>query len=108
MTATLAELPGLVGFAVVVVLGALEAWFLAWYRRYRGTMPTGMPPAEMRTAMAAFVVGLLVLVGVLMALSFLFATWVPVVVAFVAVTAMTWVYERAYAAGARAARDRLR
>lgn len=107
MTAVLAELGGLVGFVAVVALAAVEAGFLVWYRRYRGTMPNGAMPAEMRAAATVFTVALVVLVTALFGLSQLFATWVPVVVAFAAVTALTTWYERAYADGAARVRARL-
>lgn len=107
MTWCLADLDGFVSLLVIAALVVTEVGFLAWYRRYRGTMPSGLPPAEMRGAAATYTVVLVVLVPVLIGLSHLFATWVPVLVAFVVVTWLQAWYERAYATGADRARARL-
>lgn len=92
----------------VAALIAAEGAFIRWYRHYRGTMPTGRPPVEMRPAAVAFVVGVLVLVGVVVPLAHLTPTRVPVSVAFVLTAALAQWYERAYARAATATRARLR
>jgi len=107
MTATLAELGGPLGAVALVVLLAAEAGFLVWYRRYRGTMPSGAMPAEMRRAAIVLGASMVALAGVLVVLCQLLATWVPVVVALVATTSLIAWYERAYAAGAAGVRARL-
>jgi hypothetical protein len=91
----------------LLALVAVEVAFLVWYRRRRGTWPRGRAPEEIRTVMASFIVGAIVVVGVVGVTSWLTAPWVAAIVAFVVVTpALAW-YERVYAAAAARARARL-
>jgi hypothetical protein len=92
---------------VVFGLVGLEGAFFAWYRRYRGTWPTGPMPRELRPAAYAFVAGVLALVigaGALLLLGF---AWVAAGAVLVLGTAHFWWYERAYAAAMAATRARL-
>lgn len=89
-------------------LVAVELGFLAWYRRYRGTWPTGSAPRELRPALVWFVVGALVVVAVLLLVHVVVGLWPTAVVALAGVTALMAWYERAYAAAAARARERLR
>jgi hypothetical protein len=92
---------------VMVALVAVEIGFLAWYRRYRGTWPRGRAPQEIRRVMRSFVVGAVVVIGVVGLVLWVAPAWVAAIVAVVVVTpAVTW-YERAYAAAADRARARL-
>ena len=95
--------------AAMVGLFAVAAWFTTWYTRYRGTIPRvgSSIPAEFRPAVVAFgafyVSVLAVVVLVFVGLGYLAAA----IVAFVGVTVLFAVYERAYAAAAAATRERL-
>lgn len=91
----------------LVALIAVEFGFVAWYRRYRGTMPSSAPPEEFRAAMARLLLGAVAIGG----LGWLLAHGVGMLAAATAVGVLvtvliTW-YERAYAAAAAAARARL-
>jgi len=85
----------------------VELAFVVWYRRYRGTWPRGRAPEEIRRVLLAFVVGAVVVVGVVALVLWLIEPWVAAIVAFVVVTpAIAW-YEKAYAAAAARVRVRL-
>jgi len=87
---------------LVVMIG-----FQVWYRRYRGTWPRGKAPAEVRRVLAAFVVGAVVVIGLVALALWLGPLWIAVVVAFVLVTiGVSW-YEAVYARAAARTRTRL-
>jgi hypothetical protein len=94
---------------LLVALLAIEWAFLAWYRRYRQTMPslTGAP-VEIRREFTRYFVGLVVVVGLCVGAGLLGGPIAAAVVAFVTVTTGLVLYERRYAAAARATRQRLR
>lgn len=92
---------------VVAGLVLVEGGFFGWYRRYRGTMPSGPLPRELRPAAAAFVVGLLAVVVAGGTLVLLGLAWVAAAVVLVAATGVVWSYERAYAAAMAATKARL-
>jgi hypothetical protein len=84
-----------------------EVVFIVWYRRYRGVWPRGRAPKEIGKVMVAFVMGAVVVIGVVGMTLWAASRWIAAVVAFVVVTlAIVW-YERAYAAAASRARARL-
>ena len=91
----------------MLALVAVEVTFLVWYRRRRGTWPRGLGPEEIRKAMAAFVVGAVVVFGIVGVTLWLATPWVAAVVAFVVVTSAVAWYERVYAAAADRAGVRL-
>jgi hypothetical protein len=92
----------------VLVLVAVEIGFLRWYARHRGgVVPTGPAPHELHGPIALFVAAAVaVLVGVA-ALTAWVSPWAAAVFALVASAAAVAWYERAYAAAAGRARDRL-
>jgi hypothetical protein len=99
----LLQLVGAVGLLAVAV------WFTNWYTTYRGTIPRvgSSMPAEFRPAVIAFG-GFYLSVISLVALVFIAVGYVvAAIVAFVGVTVLFAVYERAYAAAAAATRERL-
>lgn len=88
-------------------LVVVELAFLMWYRRYRGTMPRGRAPEEIRQVLLRFVVGAAVVLAVVGLTLWLASPWVAAVVALVVVPpAVAW-YERAYADAAARTRARL-
>jgi hypothetical protein len=103
----LGVLDGALSGITVVVLALLEVGFIRWYRRYRGTMPTGSMPREMRTAALLFVAAVLALVVGAGALVMTGHAWLGAALVLVVGTAVVWWYERAYAAGAARVRARL-
>jgi hypothetical protein len=92
---------------LVFALVGVEASFIVWYRRYRGTWPTGPMPRELRPAAFRFVAVNLLLIICAGALVMLELPWVAAAVVLVLATAHFWWYERAYAAAMAAARVRL-
>ncbi|MXG88470.1 hypothetical protein [Nocardioides flavescens] len=107
MVLALGLLDGPVGAVVVVALALVEVAFIRWYRHYRGTMPTGAVPREMRPAMLAFMAAVLVIVVGAGALTMTGHAWLAAALVLVVGTAVVWWYERAYAAGAARVRARL-
>lgn len=100
-------LDGVWGTVALVALIAGEGAFFAWYRSYRGTWPTGLPPLELRGAALRFVLGAIAVfagasVLVAVGLPWLGALWV-----LLTATPLVWWYEGAYAAAAAATRARL-
>ncbi|MEO7943373.1 MAG: hypothetical protein ABIR34_08235 [Marmoricola sp.] len=96
---------------VLAVLVALEAGFITWYRRKRGTMPSLLmrgAPLEFRRAFRGFFAGCVVVLGVVAAASFLLPRPVAAAICLVAVTAGLSVYERVYRDASLATRARLR
>ena len=91
----------------LVGLVALEGVFLAWYRRYRGALPTGWMPAELRPAALWFVAGCAAVAGVAVGLTALDWPVLAAVAALVLTTALVAWYERAFATAAAATRARL-
>lgn len=92
----------------LVILIAFEGGFLGWYRRKRGTMPSmkGAPP-EFRRAFRHYFVGLVGVLAVVVAASFLLPRPVAVAICLIGVTAGLTVYERVYRDAALATRARL-
>jgi hypothetical protein len=92
----------------LLTLLAIEGAFLAWYRRYRGTMPSmRQVPTEIARAMWQY---LIALVAVVVAIGIAFQAIGPTagaIVAFLTVTLALHFYERRYAAAAAATRARL-
>jgi hypothetical protein len=92
----------------MVALMALAVWFMNWYTRYRGAFPkVGSAPQEFTPAIAAFVGGYAILAAAVVVVLVTVGSVVAALVAFVGVTALFYVYERAYAAAAAATRARL-
>ncbi len=92
---------------VVIALVGVELAFIGWYRRYRGTMPSGKAPQEFRPAINRFAFGNVLTASVVVAISLAGLPWLAAVIALLVVTAtFTW-YERAYAGAAQRARERL-
>jgi hypothetical protein len=92
----------------MVALMALAALFASWYTRYRGAIPkVRSAPEEFTPAIAAFVGGYAALAAAVVAVLVTVGYVVAALVAFVGVTALLYVYERAYAAAAAATRERL-
>ena len=96
-----------VALAGLLVLVALEYAFLVWYRRYRGTMPASVPPAEFRAPMARLLLGVAVIAGLAWLTDQLVGLGGAAVVVAVLVTVLIAWYETAYAAAAAATRERL-
>ncbi|WP_156365092.1 hypothetical protein [Sciscionella sediminilitoris] len=71
----------------VALLGMAESGFAVWYRRYRGVLPRGRAPEEVRKVLTAFIFGAVVVIGV--------------------VTPAIMGHERAYTAAASSTRARL-
>lgn len=101
LTGELVRLGGLV--AMLALLGV----FQVWYRRYRGTMPTGRPPLELRRPARVFAVTGLAVAALGLLLAYTAPVWVGPLVAFALMTPLVAWYERAYARAARATRERL-
>lgn len=91
----------------LLALVAVEFGFVGWYRRYRGALPTGVPPAEFRPAMARLLLGALVIAAAAWGCWQVAGRWPAVGLVVVATTVLIGWYERAYATAARAARERL-
>ena len=93
---------------LLLVLVAAECAFLAWYRRYRQTMPSmrAVPP-EIQAAFLRYGIGLVVVVGIGTVLYLFVSPYAAAAAAFGLVTAGLALYERDYANAAAAARDRL-
>ena len=91
--------------ALIVAAGA----FIAWYRRYRQTMPSlRNAPKEINAAFGRYFVGAALVIGVCAGV---YATLGPLAcatVTLVAVTVGLALYERDYASAAAATRARLR
>jgi hypothetical protein len=92
---------------VALALVAVELLFLGWYRRYRGTLPSGWMPRELRPVAALFAVGLVVVVGVAVLVVAIGHPVLAAVATLLLTTPLVWWYERAYAAAAAATRARL-
>ncbi|WP_040590163.1 hypothetical protein [Sciscionella marina] len=93
-----------VALAVLVVA---ELGFVVWYRRYRGVLPRGRAPKEVRKVLAAFVVGAVVVIAVIGVTLWLTTPLLAAILAAaVVIPAIAW-YERAYAAAAGRTRARL-
>ncbi|QIG42843.1 hypothetical protein G5V58_08730 [Nocardioides anomalus] len=107
LTLALGLLDGVARSLALVVLVGAELGFLAWYRRYRGTMPTGWAPRELRPVLLLFVVGLAVVAGLALVLCLVGQPVTAAVAVLVLTTPLVWWYERAYAAAAAATRARL-
>jgi len=107
MVLGLAVLDGPARAVVVLALALAEVAFIRWYRRYRGTMPTGAVPREMRAAALTFTGAVLVVVVGAGALAMTGHPWPAAGLVLVVGTAVVWWYERAYAAGAARVRARL-
>lgn len=107
LTATMAWLDGAWRTIAVFALVGLELAFIAWYRRYRGTMPSGWPPREFKRAVVVFTVLMTSCLVVVAALLLADLDWPAVVLAPVWVVPVVWWYEGAYARAAAAARARL-
>jgi hypothetical protein len=92
---------------LVVLIGA-EGAFFAWYRRWRGAMPSlRQVPAEIARAMRWYVVGVLAVVAAVAVVVVLAGPITAAVVAVVLVSGgLSW-YERRYAAAADGTRARL-
>lgn len=105
--AYLSERPVILVLLVLMLVG-LEAAFVGWYRRRRGTMPSmrGVP-REIGIEMLGFVVGFVVVVAAIVLTAILAGPLPGTVVALVLVTAGVAVYEHRYAAAAEATRRRL-
>lgn len=101
------ELDGVVFAFFMAGLVAIELGFLAWYRRYRGTMPSGPAPQEFRTIIVVFATASVVTAGAVLVLSLAVSPWLGAPLALVAFTSLFAWYERAYADAARRARERL-
>lgn len=93
--------------AGIAGLVLVEVVFIAWYRRYRGTWPSGKAPDEIRRVMVGFVIGTVVVLGAGVLLVWLTPVAVAAVAGFVMVTAGIAWYERAYARAAARTRERL-
>lgn len=110
LTASFTVLDGAARGVTVAVLIALELGFLAWYRTYRGTMPSGllgsMPP-EIAVAARHLLAALAVVTALVAAAGFLGPDWLGPVLALVGVTAVVNHYETSYAAAAASTRARL-
>ena len=91
----------------VLGLVVLELGFLRWYRRYRGAMPSGVPPRELRPAIAVLLAALAVLIVAIVVVSLAWSVWAAAAVALVGVTVVVAWYERAYATATVRARQRL-
>lgn len=96
-------------FVVLSALVAIEVAFMVRQRRSRGTMPSmrGVPQ-ELRWTFAYFALGVVAVLGAVIA----GCVWLPapfaLVLTFVLVTAGVAAYERQYATAAAAVRARLR
>ena len=101
------ELDGPVFAFCMAGLIAIELGFLAWYRRYRGAMPTGAAPREFRAAIVRFATASCVAAGTVLVLSLAVSPWLGAPLALVAFTGIFAWYERAYADAARRTRERL-
>jgi len=96
--------------AVIASLVVIELGFLAWYRRYRGTMPTGLlgsMHSEIAAAARRFLGWLVAIAAVVVAAALLAPGWLAPVLALLAVTPLVTHYETTYAAAAAATRARL-
>jgi hypothetical protein len=92
----------------LLALVAVESGFIAWYRRYRGTMPTlRRAPAEMSREFGWYFLGLALVVAVVAAAALWVSGVLAAVLAFVLVTVGAEAYERRYARAAAATRARL-
>lgn len=91
----------------LVALVAVELAFIAWYRHYRGSWPRGRAPEEVRRVMTGFVVGAVLVIGLVGLTMWLTTPWIAAAVAFVVVTPAVYWYERAYASAAARTRARL-
>lgn len=103
----LGALDGVWRGVAVIALALVEVGFIRWYRSYRGTMPTGAVPREMRPAALVFTAAVLVMVVGAGALVLTGHAWVAAALVLVVGTGVVWWYERAYAAGAARVRARL-
>ena len=90
-----------------LALVAIEVAFIRWYRSYRGTMPKGPMPQEMRRPALLMALGLAAIVVAAGALVMLGQPWVAAGLVLVTAIPLTWWYERAYAAAAERAKARL-
>ena len=107
LTLAFAMESGVLRSLAVLGLVGIELGFLRWYRRYRGTMPSGVPPRELRPAVATVMVALAATIATIGAVSLTVSPWAAALIALVAVTAVVAWYERAYATATARARRRL-
>jgi hypothetical protein len=93
---------------VLVSLVAVEGGFFAWYRSYRGTMPSlRHAPTEISREFRWYSLGLVVVVALVAGTALLVSQVAAVVLTFLLVTAGAASYERRYARAAEATRARL-
>ena len=90
-------------------LVAIEAGFVGWYRRKRGTMPSmkGAPP-EFQRAFRIYAAGIVGVAALVAAASFVLPRPAAVAICLAVVTLALTAYERVYRDAAVAARARLR
>ncbi len=88
-------------------LVAVVLAFLLWYRRYRGTMPSGSAPRELRGALWAFIAGAIVLtLSVWLVAETAGPWWAAALSGIGALVVVGW-YERAYTRAADRIRERV-
>ena len=93
---------------IVVALVVAEVAFIAWYRRYRKTMPTMRhAPREINAAFKRYFAGCVVVLAIFAAVWIAFGPYAAAAAAFVLVSAGLELYERSYAAAAAATKQRL-
>jgi hypothetical protein len=93
---------------IVVALVAIEVAFIAWYRRYRRTMPTlRHAPREINAAFKRYFAGCVVALVICAVAWVALGPYVCAGVTFVIVAAGLELYERNYAAAAAATKRRL-
>jgi hypothetical protein len=94
---------------LLVALIFAEGLFIAWYRRYRQTMPSmRTAPKEITAAFGHFVAGAVLVLAVCVGVYAALGPLVCAAVTLVLVTAGVALYERDYASAAAATRVRLR
>jgi hypothetical protein len=92
----------------IVGLSAVVGLFIGWYQRYHGAMPRPLRgPREFRRVYVAYFAGLAVLAGLVAGAWVLVGHAAAVAVAFVGTVVGLYGYERAYAAAASRARERI-
>jgi hypothetical protein len=94
----------IVGELVLLAAVLVLVW---WQRKVRGVWPTGKAPQEIRRVMVNFVVGVLVVIGIVLGARALTNAWIAAAVAFVIVTVGVAWYEQAYARASERVRERL-
>ncbi|WP_122817498.1 hypothetical protein [Nocardioides pantholopis] len=92
----------------MLALSALVGALLGWYSRRAGAMPSFRRiPRELRRGYAFYLLGVLVVVGLVALAWWLLGHLAAVATAFVVVAVGLLLYDRAYAAAARRTRERL-